>query len=348
MLYSRNGHRSEVLICEEDDIEEERMRLEHNLLVGVAMERTLVNKKREADDRRSGEEEHHSGMEVVRGQVHKCDAIAVGKEGQYEEMSEEELGVWCGRYKNMDAMEGYMLIERKEPQTQARFVPSLAKAALLKDLPVALSAEFGSLYRWIWRFDQVMGGRTPGKEDRAFNVSFFVRREVDEELKRYSKSVLIRGWRWVMQLRSADGKWVDWIQIQKSNRPGPQLSVFSARDFPKGSTIGFCCGELKGMASEGKGDSKAVKRLEDVEEGWTYRNSKGKWQTVVAKKVDLEEEGGQPLYLGMHYVNSACYGYEVGSREYQKAKKSYNCSLLEDGSVIASKKICPNVELLLS
>jgi hypothetical protein len=123
--------------------------------------------------------------------------------------------------------------------------------------------------------------------------------------------------------------------------------VFSARDFPKGSTIGFCCRELRGTASEGKSDSNAAKRVEDVEEGWTYRNSKGEWQTVVAKKVDLEEEGGQPLFLGMHYLNSACYGYKVGSREYQKAKKSHNCSLLEDGSVTASKKICPNVEMLL-
>ena len=114
-MNSRNGRRCEVLICEEDDIEEERMRLEHNLLVGVGMERILVNNKRKADEGRSGEEKHRSGKEVVRGQVHKCDAVAVDKEGEYEEMSEEELGVWCGRYKNVDAMEGYMLNERKEP-----------------------------------------------------------------------------------------------------------------------------------------------------------------------------------------------------------------------------------------
>jgi len=150
ILYSRNGRRGEVLICEENDTEEERMRLEHNVLVGVAVERTLVNKKRKADEGRSREEEHRSGKGIVRGAVHKCDAVAVIKEGEYEEISEEELGVWCGRYKNVDAMEGYMLNERKEPQSQARFVPSLAKAALLKDSPVVLSAEFGSLYHWIW------------------------------------------------------------------------------------------------------------------------------------------------------------------------------------------------------
>ena len=334
-------------ICEDYDVDEERIRLNDNLLVGVAMERTLGNKKRKADEGRTGEEELRSGRGVLRGVVQKCVPLSVEKVGEYEELSEEELGVWCARYKNVDAMEGYILNERKEARSQARFVPSLAKAALLKDSPVALAAEFGSLYRWIWRFEQVMGGRTAGKEDRAFDVSLFVRREVDEELKRYSKSVLIRGWRWVMQLRATDGKWVDWLYIQKSNRSGSELSVFSARDFPKGSTIGFCCGELRGRASEGKGNSELHKKAEVSEECWTYRNSKGKQQTVVGKKVDVEEEGGQPLYLGMHYLNSACYGYEVGSREYQKAKKSHNCSLLEDGSVIASKKICPNVEMLL-
>jgi hypothetical protein len=190
-----------------------------------------------------------------------------------------------------------MLNERKEARSQARFVPSLAKAALLKDLPVALAAESGSLHRWIWRFDQVMGGMTAGKEDRASDVSLFVRREVDEELKRYSKSMLIRGWRWVMQLRATDGKWVDWLYIQKSNRPESQLSVFSTRDFPKGSTIGFCCGELRGTASEGKNNSDLRKKVEDVEEGWTYRKSKGEWQLWLQRKWILKRRGGNHCFL---------------------------------------------------
>jgi hypothetical protein len=31
-----------------------------------------------------------------------------------------------------------------------------------------------------------------------------------------------------MQLRASDEKWVDWIQIQKMNRPGVDIGVFSA------------------------------------------------------------------------------------------------------------------------
>jgi hypothetical protein len=103
------------------------------------------------------------------------------------------------------------------------------------------------------------------------HVSLFVRREVDEELKRYSKCMLICGRQWVvMQLRARDGKWVDWIHIQKSNRPWSQLSVFSARDFPKGSTIGFYCGELRGMTSKGNSklcqESRRCRRGLDIQE----------------------------------------------------------------------------------
>jgi hypothetical protein len=58
---------------------------------------------------------------------------------------------------------------RNHKAKQPRFVASLAKAALQKYTPFALAAEFGSLYCWIWRFDQVMGGRTAREEDRAFN-----------------------------------------------------------------------------------------------------------------------------------------------------------------------------------
>ena len=41
-------------ICEDYDVDEERIRLNDNLLVGVAMERTLGNKKRKADEGEKG------------------------------------------------------------------------------------------------------------------------------------------------------------------------------------------------------------------------------------------------------------------------------------------------------
>jgi hypothetical protein len=77
-----------------------------------------------------------------------------------------------------------------------------------------------------------------------------------------------------------------------------------------------------------------------------YRNSKAKWQTVMAKKVLAEDGEKQPLFFGMHYVNSASHGFVPDSREFQKAARNHNCVLLEDGSMKALKKIYPNVEIL--
>jgi hypothetical protein len=77
----------------------------------------------------------------------------------------------------------------------------------------------------------------------------------------------------------------------------------------------------------------------------TFKNSKAKWQTVVAKKVQSERTGEQPLFLGMHYVNSASYGLEPNSREFDKASRNHNYCL--SGSIKALKKISPNSEMLL-
>jgi hypothetical protein len=70
----------------------EHMRLIDNLLVGVAME-DIGNKKRKADEGRTGEEELCSGREVLRGVVQQGVPVLVKKVGEYEELSEEELGV---------------------------------------------------------------------------------------------------------------------------------------------------------------------------------------------------------------------------------------------------------------
>jgi hypothetical protein len=57
--------------------------------------------------------------------------------------------------------------------------------------------------------------------------------------------------------------------------------------------------------------------------------------------------GEQPLFLGMHYLKSATYGFEPDSRKFEKASKNQNCHLLDDGSIKAMKKISPNLEMLL-
>ena len=68
------------------------------------------------------------------------------------------------------------------------------------------------------------------------------------------------------------------------------------------------------------------------------------WHLVDPKPV--AKEPGSPLFLGGHYLNSACRSFAFGSREFNSAKKDQNCLLVEDGSITATKKIHPGTELL--
>ena len=76
-------------------------------------------------------------------------------------------------------------------------------------------------------------------------------------------------------------------------------------------------------------------------------DKEAKWHTIARKDVEPGETGEEPLYLGMHFLNRASFSLEVGSREYEKARKDQNCVVLDDGSVKAIKKIPRNYEVLL-
>lgn len=313
---------------------------------------TTANKKRKSFIGRGGEAEDCDSEEDEQKEMEEGVEMDGDEEEKYEKMTEEEIAIWCSRYKDVKEMKAYIMVEKEEPRIQERFVATLAKVAMLKDNRSALASECGILYQWIWRFEHGMGGRNPFKVDKACSVPLLVKKEIEGEIKKTPNCVLPTGWKWVMQLRATDGKWVDWIQIQKSNRPGARLGVFSARDFPKGSTIGYCCGSTtweSNIPGSAKPiiDRRKVRMGENEDKGVTFRNSKGKWQTVVAKKVESERTGEQPLFLGMHYVKSATYGFEPNSREFDKVSKNQNCCLLDDGSMKALKKISPNVEILL-
>ena len=271
-----------------------------------------------------------------------------GKEEDHDEMTEEELAAWCSRYNNSRMMQGHILSETAEPSTQDRFVETLAELALVKDTPGALTGQYGSLYRWRSRFDHAVAN-----VDKACGASVFLKRHLEEDwTKCPKKGVLPSGWKWMLQLRARDGKWVDWIYIQQSNRMVADLGVFSARDFPKGSTIGYYCGvpTWTGIAAgtaKPRRENQIDLALVNENRECIARNKEGIWQTVIAEKVGNEGVGEQPLYLGMHYVNTACIGLKPNSREYDRARKSQNCLMLEhDGCMKAIKKIPRNYELL--
>ena len=109
----------------------------------------MVNKKRRVHEGTVEEEMRWKEEQDGIVHVHNSAPVHDDNDEKFKELTEDEVWVWCMRYNNVEAMEAYMMNERNEPRTQERFVASLAKAALLKDTPVALRAEFGSLYQWI-------------------------------------------------------------------------------------------------------------------------------------------------------------------------------------------------------
>ena len=68
------------------------------------------------------------------------------------------------------------------------------------------------------------------------------------------------------------------------------------------------------------------------------------WHSIDPKPVG--KELGLPLYLGMHYLNNACLSFMRDTPEYESVKKNQNCMIVDEGSVKATKKIYPSMELL--
>ena len=269
-------------------------------------------------------------------------------------MNEREIVAWCDRYKNVKAMVEYIVNENEEPVTQERFVWTLAEIAVVKDNPEALTSQYGKLYKWLWRYEAVIGEKKKDdvNVDKACFVALHMKGKMAMDVNMCPECALPAGWKWVLQLRTKQDKWLDWIYIMESNRTDANLGVFTARDFPKGSTIGYYCG-LTVWRSDIAGSKKPTddeliaQGVTCTRKGLTVMNNEAKWHTIAAKDVEPGATGEEPLYLGMHYLNSACFSLEVGSREYEKARKEQNCVVLHDGSVKAIKKIPRNYEVLL-
>jgi hypothetical protein len=121
------------------------------------------------------------------------------KEEHHGDMTEEEVTTWCSRYNNSRTMQAHILSENAEPSKQDRFVETLAQLALVKDSPQALIGQYGRLYRWRWRYDDVVAN-----VDKACSASVFLKRHLEEELTKCPKKcVLPFGWKWMLKLQAS-------------------------------------------------------------------------------------------------------------------------------------------------
>jgi hypothetical protein len=188
-----------------------------------------------------------------------------------------------------------------------KFLLALSEIALSQQNTINLLEKYGDLYRWKWQYEKdiAMDGHwCPVTE---------YKHQIDEDLRASNNSVLSEGWRWMMELK-ANGRWWNWVYIQQTKHSDGTLGVFAARDFPRGSLIGFHL--------PNHGNSENMK--------------------------SIREENQPYLYMGMHYIKSGCNPIKYGSSYIKSGGNRQNCYRKEDGSIMALRKIVKDTELLFA
>ena len=211
-----------------------------------------------------------------------------------------------------------------------------------------LAKQHGSLYRWVWQYKSVM--EVDG--DACF-MSTYVS-VVHKGWRDDTDYALPVGWKWTLQLnmrhkKSKADDWWDWVSIKTSNRVGGNLGLFTSRFFPKGSMIGYYCRPVvwrcgKVGTGELSDDVLSSQGVELSPYGISLLNKDCAWHHVDPKPVGTVP--GLLLYLGMQYMNSVHRSFVADSPEFDLARRNQNCLIYDDGTVWATKKIHPGMELL--
>jgi hypothetical protein len=229
--------------------------------------------------------------------------------------------------------------------SQERFTEILAELGMDKDDPDSFVRLHHLKYRWVWQYQKDMT-----KDGEACSVQKY-NEEVSQAIQKERDTLLPQGWRWMLQLNTS-GRWWDWVYIQQSNRVSANLGLFAARDFPRGSIIGYYIWKRMRVNEVVLGDGRKHKPtcmasgLVDTPCHLPIKDRKGCTELVCTRPKPIDDNNGQFLYMGMHFMNSACQSFKAGSKEYEAAKKCQNCYILEDGSFQTTKKVIKNVELL--
>lgn len=255
---------------------------------------------------------------------------------------------WCRYYASIKNMQNYLndtyetnrnstLAKNQEPYTATK-----AELALLAHKPAEFIASHGRLYRWKFQYEEALA-----TEEEAFVVIMNAKTKLDEI--QASDDLLPDGWRWMLQLWSMPGEvWKDWIYITKSTVKSCKFGVFAARDFSSGTTIGYYTGPVVWTASmpgteKPTNEYLALQNVPDTPYSLLMRNDKAEF--VVVNPAPIDKEWSRPLYFGMHYIIniSRCVREEDGAAGREKVHS--NCTVLQDGSVVATRKITPHTEM---
>lgn len=254
---------------------------------------------------------------------------------------------WQQQYNNVENLEEHInnqmrLWNQALNASQEKYSRVLATIGMIRDDPKSVLKEHGILYKWHWQYTREMN--QDGEACCAFNHMSNVEKQLDNE----NACLLPDGWRWMLQVKAGD-RWYDWVYIKASNRMDKYLGLFAGRDFPRGSILGFLIGpNVLGCEMSKEDEASQICYYQTTTRQSAFplkvKDNNGYWNSIQLLRVD--KCPGIPLYLGLHYINSACQFFKFGTKEFEAARKHQNCMINDDGSLQTLKNITKDVELL--
>jgi len=270
------------------------------------------------------------------------------------EFGPKERKEWTDYYTTEDGMYNYIaaMLEQQDgssAKNQEKFTRVLADLAIASNAEDGFRELHGRKYRWLLQTETELP-QDEGKVASDTVAESFVEHIKKEEEVKYA---LPDGWRWLLQLNSKpegeSPKWWDWLLIKKSHLSSAHLGLFAARDFPRKSVLGFYIGPVVWQCARAGTEQPSDEYLTSVgiqvsPYMLTYKDGEAKWRTI--DPLPVAAGSGQPLYMGMHYMNNACKTYLEGTKEFEDSRRLQNTLMIDDGMVYATKKIRKGSELL--
>jgi hypothetical protein len=262
-------------------------------------------------------------------------------------LSEDELKAWKADFENPKALAEAIVRQMKEKNKnlkkdhqQFKFSSTLAIFGCAKDDMHKFQSLYGKHYRWKYKYENAMEDEKGAKPVKLHLA------EIEKKIT--LQNILPRGWKFVLEIWIGK-KWLEWLYVSKSTLKSAGLGLFTTREFPVGSVIGYYVGPVVYQGDEAGGERPRTAEL--VKAGVvptpysiTLRDKNGYWRVVSPEPVRPEEDAS--LLFGLHYMNNACETYTNEAKTSQKkGTKFQNCELVEDGSVQTIKKVSKGDEL---
>ena len=259
-------------------------------------------------------------------------------------------------YNNAGALKQYMDRMHKETEVNSgalvqceKFTDAISHLAVHATEPTEFLRMYNKYYRWKTEYSRV---HTDDEEVRDTKTKIV---GISEQV-RQDPSPVATDWRCCLELRSKgkNGKFCDWVYIARSTIRNGRLGLFAARVMPKNVTIGWYAGEVTYHHPIAGTYAPTDAYLDDLhkppirnEYSTSMRDDQGRSIIVTPRGIGIGPGGGagSSLFMGMHYMNSYTLLFQAGSTDHESAKRKQNTQMLDDGRVIAIKKIEADTEL---